>query len=101
MDRDKWQKATDYSAAKTQMSIIQELAGFLIFMVTILFLIPYVFDNWGATSNNGILESSFICVVLLLVIQLPGLVFDWFSQFKIESRFGFNKSSKSFGFQTN
>ena len=37
MDRDKWQKATDYSAAKTQMSIIQELAGFLIFMVTILF----------------------------------------------------------------
>ena len=94
MDRDKWQKATDYSAAKTQMSIIQELAGFLIFMVTILFLIPYVFDNWGATSNNGILESSFICVVLLLVIQLPGLVFDWFSQFKIESRFGFNKSSK-------
>ena len=93
MDKDKWQKATDYSAAKLKLSIIQEFAGFLIFIVTILFLIPYVFGNWDATANNGILESSFICVILLLSIQLPGLVFDWFSQFKIESRFGFNKSN--------
>ena len=38
MDKDKWQKATDYSAAKLKLSIIQEFAGFLIFIVTIFFL---------------------------------------------------------------
>jgi STE24 endopeptidase len=37
--------------------------------------------------------SSFICVALLMFIQTSGIFFEWFSQFRIEERFGFNNST--------
>lgn len=93
MEEEKWKTATDYSLAKTQLSMIQEFFGFLILIVVILYILPISFNRWSATSESGIMFSSFICVALLMFIQTLGIFFEWFSQFRVEDRFGFNNSS--------
>ncbi len=93
MEEEKWKTATDYSVAKTQLSMIQEFFGFLILTVVILYILPISFNRWSATSESGIMFSSFICVALLMFIQTLGIFFEWFSQFRIEDRFGFNNST--------
>ena len=93
MEEEKWKTATDYSLAKTQLSMIQEFFGFLILIVVILYILPISFNRWSATSESGIMFSSFICVALLMFIQTLGIFFEWFSQFRVEDRFGFNNST--------
>lgn len=93
MEEEKWKTATDYSVAKTQLSMVQEFSGFLILIVVILYILPISFNRWNATNESGIMFSSFLCVGLLMFIQTPGILFEWFSQFRIEDRFGFNNST--------
>ena len=35
-----------------------------------------------------------MATALLNVLQIPGLFFDWYNQFTLEEKFGFNKSTK-------
>lgn len=93
MEEEKWKTATDYSLAKTQLSMAQEFFGLVVLTVVILYILPISFNRWSATSESGIMSSSFICVALLMLIQTSGIFFEWFSQFRIEERFGFNNST--------
>lgn len=93
MEEEKWKTATDYSLAKTQLSMAQEFFGLVVLIVVILYILPISFNRWSATSESGIMSSSFICVALLMLIQTSGIFFEWFSQFRIEERFGFNNST--------
>ena len=63
MEEEKWKTATDYSVAKTQLSMVQEFSGFLILIVVILYILPISFNRWNATNESGIMFSSFLCVI--------------------------------------
>lgn len=96
MDRKTWVKATDYSLAKSRFSSVEDLFGFVLFVVVFLYFFPFVFLEWKTELS---LQSSpwlcaFVVTVFLTVLQIPSLFFDWIKQFSLEEKFGFNKSTK-------
>ena len=94
MDDETWEKTSRYSLSKSKFSRLQEVFGFLIFFPVFLYILPKVFEIWPVTKDDSVWWAAFAATALLNVLQIPGLFFDWYNQFTLEEKFGFNKSTK-------
>ena len=94
MDDETWVKASNYSLSKSRFSRIQEIFGFVVFFPVFLYVFPKVFEVWPVTKVDSAWWAAFVATALLNVLQIPGLFFDWYNQFTLEEKFGFNKSTK-------
>tara|TARA_B100000161_G_C33532417_1_gene406723 strand:+ start:162 stop:1433 length:1272 start_codon:yes stop_codon:yes gene_type:complete len=94
MDDETWEKTSKYSLSKSKFSRLQEVFGFLIFFPIFLYILPKVFEVWPVTKDDSVWWAAFVATALLNVLQIPGLFFDWYNQFTLEEKFGFNKSTK-------
>ena len=93
MNEDQWQKASDYSVGKTKLSIFQDFLGLFLLVPIILYLYPLVFTFWDASSESAVFKCAVTSVAFMMALQIPGLFLDWYKQFNLEERFGFNKSN--------
>mgnify|MGYP001966932005 CR=1 FL=1 len=93
MDKETWAKTSEYTLAKSKLSTIEDFLGLLFFLPTFLFLFPWVFSLWPTGQESGIWGASFVACAFLNLIQLPNLFFDWYKQFILEEKFGFNQST--------
>jgi len=94
MDDATWAKASNYSLCKSRFSRVQEVFGFLVFFPVFLYVFPKVFEVWSVTKVDSFWWAAFVATALLNVLQIPSLFFDWYNQFCLEEKFGFNKSTK-------
>ena len=98
MDDETWVKASNYSLCKSRFSRIQEIFGFVVFFPVFLYVLPKVFEVWPVMKVDSVWWAAFVATALLNVLQIPGLFFDWYNQFTLEEKFGFNKSTKKLWF---
>ena len=94
MDDETWAKTSKYSLSKSKFSRLQDVFGFLIFFPVFLYILPKVFEVWPVSKDDSVWWAAFVATALLNVLQIPGLFFDWYNQFTLEEKFGFNKSTK-------
>ena len=94
MDDETWKKASKYSLCKSRFSRVQEIFGFVVFFPVFLYIFPKVFEVWPVAKVDSVWWAAFLATALLNVLQIPGLFFDWYNQFILEEKFGFNKSTK-------
>lgn len=94
MDDETWVKASNYSLSKSRFSRMQEIFGLVVFFPVFLYVFPKVFEVWPVTKVDSVWWAAFVATALLNVLQIPGLFFDWYNQFTLEEKFGFNKSTK-------
>ena len=94
MDEHTWEKASNYSLSKSKFSRVEEVFGFILFFPIFLYILPNVFNTWPITRLDSVWWSSFVATALLNTLQIPGLIFDWYNQFILEEKYGFNKSTK-------
>lgn len=94
MDDETWKKASNYSISKSRSSRVEEIFGFVVFFPVFLYVLPSVFEIWPVTLLDSVWWGAFVATALLNVLQIPGLFFDWYNQFTLEEKFGFNKSTK-------
>jgi STE24 endopeptidase len=87
-------KSVDYTLAKNRFDQI-ELTFSMVFLLLVLFsgflpsLLAFHVRHFGASNAS---MAAFLCGTGLL-LALPGLPFDWYSQFHLEQRFGFNTNT--------
>ena len=93
MDFDTWKKTSNYSLDKSKFSSLSEILGFLFFVPIFLLFFPWFFSQWSTSSEMGILTCAFTVCAFLTVLQIPSLPLDWYQQFKLEEKYGFNKST--------
>ena len=93
MDADQWCKASEYAISKSKITILEDILGLILFIPIILYLYPFIFEGWDVSSSSGIFRCASISVAFLMIIQMPGLLTDWYKQFNVEEKFGFNKSN--------
>ncbi len=94
VDADTYGRSVQYTLAKQRLNAI-ELGYQAILLVVVLFsgVLPWAFDlareSWGtsAWAMAGFLFGAG------LALALPGLPFDWYAQFQLEERFGFNTTT--------
>lgn len=94
IDLQAYQKSIDYTVTKTRFSRYQ--AAFddgLLVVVLLTGFLPLLYTGLTCVLGEGIWGQSLVLIAILALLSLPSLPFDWWSTFRIEQRFGFNKSS--------
>jgi STE24 endopeptidase len=94
MDDETYAKSVSYTEAQTRFGILNEVFdAVLLALVLLVGLLPWLYDGFTNVLGSGVWGQGLILIAILFVLGLPGLPFDWWSTFRIEARFGFNKST--------
>jgi STE24 endopeptidase len=94
IDKERYQKSIDYTAAKTRFGLVNELYDTVILLVVLLSgLLPSLYSKLTALLGQGVWGQALVLFIIGLLLGLPGLPFDWWGTFRLEQRFGFNKST--------
>ena len=86
------QKAADYTTAKLRFGFISLAVDTIVLLGFTLFGgIQLVSDILRQYLDNGMLHQILLAVVLFAISGIISIPFDYYRQFVIEARFGFNK----------
>lgn len=87
-------RAADYTIARSRQSAVQLVAGAVLLLVLTLAGGIAAIDAWtGSLGLTGLTRGVAAVGATGLVLMLAGLPFDIWSTFRIESRFGFNRTT--------
>ena len=95
MDADTYAKAVTYTLAKSRFGVVTEIFDTLL-LAFVLFcgVLPWLFARVAAWGAAGAAWSGALFILLTgVLLSLPSLPFDWWEQFRLEERFGFNKTT--------
>jgi STE24 endopeptidase len=95
MDLATYRKSVAYTLEKSRFGAV---AGIFDTLVTALVLfggvLPLLFAHvadWGAP--NAVWSHVMFVLLAMMLLSVPSLPFEWWEQFRLEEKFGFNKSS--------
>lgn len=94
MDAETYRKSVDYTLAKNRFGM-----GEMVFDTGVLLLVlsspvlPALFADVGGWSAEGRWDDALFILFAGVLLSIPGLPFDWWGQFRLEARFGFNKAT--------
>ena len=101
IDLESHQKAADYSVAKSRLSLAENLASAAVLLALTLGgglqWIDSTLSAWIPTHE--LLRGVLVILATLFVSSLVDLPFDYFKNFVIDERFGFNKMTPAMFFQ--
>jgi STE24 endopeptidase len=94
IDEATYDKSVSYTLAKNRLGMLETLYD-AVFLALFLFsgVLPLA---WGAVTGvvgAGTWSQAAALFLVFLALGLPGLPFEWYHQFRLEQRFGFNKST--------
>jgi len=94
IDLPTYQKSIDYTVAKTRFGILSELYDSVILAIVLLAgALPWLYSWLSGVIGYGVWGQACVLFLIGMILGLPGLPFDWWSTFRLEERFGFNKST--------
>lgn len=94
MDVETYAKSVAYTEARTRFGMLSEVFdAVLLAIVLIVGLLPWLYEGLAGVLGAGVWGQGLVLICIMLVLGLPGLPFDWWSTFRLEARFGFNKST--------
>lgn len=94
IDPAEYAKSVDYTLAKTRFGIVQEIFDALVLALVLLSgLLAWIYAGLSGVFGMGVWGQALVLFVTGIVLGLPGLPFDWWHTFRLEERFGFNKST--------
>jgi STE24 endopeptidase len=94
LDAPTYAKSVAYSQAKLRYGMITEsfdtaLLALLVFSG----LLPWLHSFFAPLSASGSWNQALFLIATALLMGIPGIPFEWWEQFRLEQRFGFNNSS--------
>ncbi len=93
-DRETFDKANDYTLAKSALGRREIVYDAVVLGLVLAFaVIPWLYGLLSDWIGFGLWGQSLVFVSVLFLLSLPGLPFDWYSQFRLEESFGFNKTT--------
>jgi STE24 endopeptidase len=94
MDEATYAKSVDYTLAKNRFGVWSMIfdTGVLLLVLSS-YVLPKLFADVGAWSPAGKWDDALFILFAGVLLSIPGLPFDWWGQFRLEARFGFNKST--------
>jgi STE24 endopeptidase len=89
-----YRKSVAYTLAKARFGAVTDVFDAL-FLIAVLFtgVLPWAFDAFVSRAGESVWAMAAFLFVVGLALSLPGLPFDWYAQFRLEERFGFNTST--------
>lgn len=95
MDGATYAKSVDYTLAKSSFGMITDVFDTLV-LALVLFsgVLPWVFSLFaGLGAPASTWNNALFVLAAGVLLSIPSLPFEWWEQFRLEQRFGFNKST--------
>jgi len=94
MDEATYKKSVDYTLAKSRLGSVELTYDFILLLLVLLSgVLPRAFDAFAHSFGTSAWAGAAFLFLTMLILSLPGLPFDWYSQFHLEQRFGFNTTT--------
>jgi STE24 endopeptidase len=95
VDEPTYQKSVAYTLAKSRFGSIEETYGAAVLLV-ILFsgVLPLTFRFFESHLGTSAWAMALFLFAVGFAMSLPSLPFDWYGQFRLEEKFGFNTSTQ-------
>ncbi|MBL9139687.1 MAG: M48 family metallopeptidase [Verrucomicrobiales bacterium] len=96
IDAATYAKSVAYTLAKARMTAI-ELGWSMVVLVGVLYSggLPAGWQAWTTWVGDGIWASAAGLFAAVTLLSLTGLPLDWWVQFRLEERFGFNTTTQA------
>jgi STE24 endopeptidase len=95
IEEEAYSKSIAYTEAKTRFGMLQEVYdGIVLGSVILLGILPWIYAPLSGVFGYGIWGQALVLFVTAILLGMPALPFDWWGTFRLEQRFGFNKSSQ-------
>ncbi|MDB6021190.1 MAG: peptidase, partial [Pedosphaera sp.] len=94
VDAATYSKSVQYTLAKSRFGNL-EMTYDLVILAVILFsgLLPWAFQFFTGWLGTSAWATAAFLFVVGLALAIPGIPFEWYSQFRLEERFGFNTTT--------
>jgi len=94
MDDATYAKSVDYTLAKSRFATIETVWEVLV-LGAVLFsgALPWLWAKFNGLAPGAAWSGALFLVGTMILLGLPGLPLEWWAQFRLEARFGFNKST--------
>ncbi|HTD65147.1 MAG TPA: M48 family metallopeptidase [Candidatus Limnocylindria bacterium] len=94
IDESTYRKSAEYTLAKSRFGKITGAFDTILLLAVLLSgLLPWAFHTWTTQFGASMWSMSAFLFAIGLGLSLPGVPFDWYAQFKLEDRFGFNTTT--------
>lgn len=95
MDGATFAKAADYTLARSRLASFSQVYDAAI-LVALLFsgLLPWLWARFDALAPGAAWSGALFLVAVGGLLALPSLPLEWWAQFRLEQRFGFNRSTQ-------
>ncbi|MEX0325613.1 MAG: M48 family metallopeptidase [Puniceicoccaceae bacterium] len=94
IDEPTYDKSVAYTLAKNRLGVIETVYDALILAVVLFSgFLPYVWGTATGLLGTGVWGQAVALFLVFTVLSLPGMPFEWYHQFRLEEKFGFNKST--------
>ena len=95
MDTATYSKAVNYTLERSRFGAITGVFDTLV-LALVLFggVLPTLFDrvmSWGAA--DAVWTQAIFILIAGVLISIPSLPFEWWEQFRVEAKYGFNQST--------
>ena len=94
MDEATYAKSVDYTLAKSRFSSGETIWEVVVLLVVVFSgLLPWLWEKFNGLAPGAAWTGALFLVGTMILFGLPNLPFEWWAQFRLEERFGFNKST--------
>ncbi len=94
MDEATFAKAADYTLAKSRFGSWEMIYEAVVLAVAVFSgLLPWLWAKFDAFAPGAAWSGALFLVATMILLGLPSLPLAWWAQFRLEARFGFNKST--------
>ena len=95
VDEATYKKSVAYTLAKTRFGSIEETYGVIVLLVFLFSgLLPFGFHFFAHHHGTSAWSMAAFLFAVGFAMSLPGLPFDWYGQFRLEQKFGFNTTTQ-------
>lgn len=99
IDQKTYDRTVEYTLAKNWLRIIETAYdGLILGTIILLGFLPWLYGSIQKMIGEGIWIDALNLCLIGIVLGLPSLPWNWWNQFRLEERFGFNKSSPKLWF---
>lgn len=94
MDEQAYAKSVDYTLAKAKFALFSDVYSLAI-LLAVLFsgVLPWLYGVFMGLLAASVWRESLYVLLVFTLLAIPGLPLEYHAQFRLEERFGFNKST--------
>jgi STE24 endopeptidase len=94
VDTPTYAKSVEYTQAKLRFGMVSQVFDTAL-LAAVVFggLLPWLYARFAPLAPTGTWDDALFIGAALVLLSIPSQPFDWWSTFRLEARFGFNKST--------